>query len=518
MHKPLPTSTASFRNIINSGYLYIDKTRFIYDLIKHGNSAYFLSRPRRFGKSLWVSTLEQLFLGHRELFKGLWIDSSDYEWEVHPVVRLDFNLEPVRTVDELNESLGIYLDEIAELYGINLLDGPYYRKFRRLIQKLATEKQVIILIDEYDKPMIDNLNNLDDAIKIRDALKSFYGVIKSMDEYIRLAFLTGVSKFSKVGVFSELNHLSDLTMNTDFATAVGLTEQEILDNFPEYITMMAQREGVNEDLLLSKMQQWYDGFAFAPEAENVYNTFSTLNFFYHKRFSNFWFESGTPTFLIEILKRSEFELSLLDEIKIGETAFSTYELDDLDIIPLLYQTGYLTIKHYDREHQLYTLSYPNQEVEKSFKIWLLGNYSYAKRGLSDATIGQLVDALKMQELDRFFKILTVFFANIPYDLQLNYEKYYQTIFYLIFMMMGFRIDAEVETNDGRIDAVIELATRIYLFEFKLNKSAEEAMAQIKQHRYYQKYQLRGKPIICIGANFDTKTRTVDDWDKKEVPA
>lgn len=517
MQKSLPTSTSAFRDIIDGGYLYIDKTKFVYELVNGSKGAYFLSRPRRFGKSLFVSTLEELFRGNRSLFQGLWIDDSDYQWVPYPVLRFDFNREVVKTAEELKDSINFYLDLIASSYEIDLPEGPYYRRFGLLIQSLSKETGVVILIDEYDKPLIENLENLPEAVKIRDTLKAFYGVIKSMDSHIRLAFITGISKFSKVGVFSDLNNLTDLTIDISFGTAFGLTEAEVRHNFADHISDFAKKKDISEDELLDQIRHWYDGFCFAAEAENVYNPFSTMLLFYHRRFSNFWFESGTPTFLIKLLRDNDYDVQEMQNLELDEIAFNTYELERLAIVPLLFQTGYLTIKGYDSSSFLYKLYYPNYEVENAFLIYLLDSFSNVQQGLSISYLIRLIKSLNERDLDNFFKTLRVLFANIDYDLHLNYEKYYQTIFYLIFTLIGLRTSAEVKTNDGRIDAVIEVSDRIYLFEFKLDKSADEAMAQIQSHRYYEKYQLRDKPITCIGANFNTTTRSVDEWTAQDLP-
>jgi len=518
MQKFLPTSTSTFRSIIEGGYLYIDKTKFVYDLVNGSKGAYFLSRPRRFGKSLFVSTLDELFHGNRSLFQGLWIGESDYEWIPYPVLRFDFNREAVKTAEELKDSINFYLDVIASSYEIDLPAGPYYRRFGLLIQSLSKETGVVILIDEYDKPLIENLENLPEAVKIRDTLKAFYGVIKAMDSHIRLAFITGINKFSKVGVFSDLNNLTDLTIDISFGAAFGLTETEVRHDFAAHISDFAQKKDISEDELLDQIRHWYDGFCFAAEAENVYNPFSTMLLFYHQCFSNFWFESGTPTFLIKLLRDNNYDVEEVQNLELDEIAFSTYELERLAIVPLLFQTGYLTIKSYDPETRFYKLYYPNFEVENAFLVYLLDSFSNIQQGLSLSHLGQLITALRQNRLDDFFKTLRVLFANIDYDLHLNYEKYYQTIFYLIFTLIGLRTSAEVKTNDGRIDAVIEVPDHIYLFEFKLDKSADEALTQIQEHRYYEKYQLRGKPITCVGANFNTTTRSVDEWVTQDLAA
>jgi len=371
MPKPLPTSTATFRDIIQGNKLYVDKTEYIYRLVQQ-KGAWFLSRPRRFGKSLFLSTLDEVYRGNRELFRGLWIDHSDYNWEVHPVIRLDFNLYPSTTAAELKSNIKRYLAQVAAQYGIKLEDGPYYAQFGDLIFALSAERQVVVLIDEYDKPLINNLNDLAEAREIRDTLKGFYGVLKSLDSRLRMVFITGISKFSRVGVFSDLNNLLDLTMNYAFATAFGLTEAEIRENLADHMVAFAQREKLTVADLLAKMRHWYNGFCFAPEAENVYNPYSTLLLFYHQRFANYWFESGTPTFLINLLRQRNYDIEQLDQLRLGELAFSTYEIENLAIVPLLFQTGYLTIKGYDRETQQYDLTYPNYEVENALKYALHG--------------------------------------------------------------------------------------------------------------------------------------------------
>jgi len=516
MPKFLPTSTSTFADIINGGFLYIDKTKYVYELVRQPKGAWFLSRPRRFGKSLFVSTLEELFRGNRELFKDLWIDDSDYGWEEHAVIRFDFNLFPQYSADELRFNIKQYLKFNAQNYGIELDDGPAHIQFGELIRTLSKERQVVILIDEYDKPLIDNLDNLDAAREILKALKGFYGVIKAMDRHIRMSFITGISKFSKVGVFSDLNNLRDLSMRDEFATAFGLTESEIRLNLAEYITLLAKKEGLGEDELMDKIRQWYNGFCFSPEGENVYNPFSTLNLFDHRRFSNFWFESGSPSFLIKLIQKENYTVENLNDMTVPELSFSTYEIDQLDVLPLLFQTGYLTIKSYDSSTQNYRLGYPNYEVENAFMTYLLDAVTNTQQAISLTYVDKLIQALKDNNLAQFFDTVKIFFANIDYDLHLKNEKYYQSIFFLVFKLMGLRINAEVKTNVGRIDAVAELEDRIYIFEFKIDQTAEAALRQIHDNDYARKYQGQSKPITGVGINFNTELRTVDDWDTIEI--
>jgi Predicted AAA-ATPase/PD-(D/E)XK nuclease superfamily len=512
MPKPVQASTYTFRDIIESGFLYVDKTHYLYEMVQYGKGTYFMSRPRRFGKSLMLSTLEEIFLGNRDLFKGLWIDSSDYNWQAYPVIRFDFSRHAVRNAATLEQVLDYFIAEIAQSYGVTLRGFDYQSRFDNLIQQLAGKSgKVVVLIDEYDKPLIDNLDNLAEAQEIRQTLKNFYTIIKAMDRYLRFVFITGISKFSKVGVFSSLNNLTDLTMNPRFATALGITEDEMSTYFQEHVAEFAGKEGITPEALRAKVRDWYDGFCFVETCEPVYNPFSTLQLFYNQRFSNYWFETGTPTFLIKLLKEQHYDVEQLSDLHLRELSFSTYELENLSIVPLLFQTGYLTIKDYEPQRRIYTLAYPNSEVTDAFLTHLLGAFSERDRGLNEDYLWQLIDALEAHKLDQFFPILQIFFANVPYNIHLKHEKYYQTIFYLIFKLLGMRIDAEVHTNQGRIDAVVEVVDHIYLFEFKLDKSADEALQQIKENIYYQKYRNKGKPLTLIGANFDSSKRQVTEW-------
>jgi hypothetical protein len=535
MPKPVQASTYTFRKIIEGGFLYIDKTQYLYDLARPASGVYFLARPRRFGKSLTISTLDEIFQGNQELFHGLWIATSDYDWQTYPVIRMDFSRLQVTTDDELKAGIIRYLEQIAHQHGVTLGEGPYYAKLEDLILALAAQKPVVILIDEYDKPLIDNLHNLSEAQKMRETLKGFYTLIKAMDQYIRFIFITGISKFSKVGVFSPMNHLDDLTMDPRFAAALGITEDELRRDFQEHLVLFAAQARLSVEELLQQIRDWYNGFCFVENCPSLYNPFSTLQLFNQQRFANYWFETGTPTFLIKLLKAQQYDIEQLQGLRLTELAFNTYELETLSIIPLLFQTGYLTIKAYEPTTRRYTLSYPNREVENAFLAYLLGEFSERDRGLNEDHLWQLVDALQAHDLDQFFTTLQIFFANVPYNIHLKHEKYYQTLFYLIFKLLGLRIDAEVSTNRGRIDAVVELPDHLFLFEFKLDRSADEALTQIKTqpgdgisaqrayrsadealtqiktHAYTQKYRRKGKPITLVGANFDSAKRQVTDW-------
>ena len=499
--KSLPVGIQTFRKIIEGGYLYVDKTKFIYSLIERSSGAYFLSRPRRFGKSLLLSTLDEIFQGNRQLFEGLWLGQSEYQWSVHPVIRLDFGLQKAENSDHLRKILATFCREIADSYGMLLPDDEYPVLFRSLIRQLSQQSPVVILIDEYDKPILDNIANLEEARQIREVLKGFYGVIKSLDAHIRFVFLTGISKFSKVGVFSGLNNLEDLTFDPRFATLLGITESEIDQFFTPYMADFAQKKELTIAKTRQTLRDWYNGFCFAPDSESVYNPFSLLLVLKQQRFSNFWFESGTPTFLIDLIRDKQYDVQELEQLELDELGFSAYELENLSVIPLLYQMGYLTIKAYDPESQFYRLDYPNYEVRHAFSRYLLQSFSRVEQHLAAGYLLKMVRALQANDLPNFFEVLQVFFANIPYDIQIKQERYYQTVFYLIFKLIGLQVEAEVRTDRGRIDALVGVASGLYLFEFKLEGDEQMALNQMRERGYGQKYGLESRPVHLVGVGF-----------------
>jgi hypothetical protein len=519
MLKPLPVGIQTFSDIIEGGFLYVDKTRWIYELVRYPKGVYFLSRPRRFGKSLLVSTLEAIFQGRRELFQGLWIDDSDYDWEEHPVIRIDFSRSRVSTAEELEQSISKYLQRIARRHGLTLEPERCYEQFVTLIEELASRNRVAVLIDEYDKPLIDNIENVQEARRIREVLKGFYTILKGMDEYLRFVLLTGVSKFSKVGIFSGLNNLEDITMSSRFAALPGITDEELRCFFQGYIRDFATHEGVSEDVLLERIRRWYDGFCFAAGGEEVYNPFSLLLLFKQRQFANHWFETGTPTFLIKLLRERGYDVRELENLRVDELAFSSYEVDNLKPISLLFQTGYLTIKGYDKASRLYRLSYPNYEVETAFLRHLLDAFSSAENGMIGGYLWRLKTALRAGDFEQFFDVLHVFFAGIPYDIQIRRERYYQSIFYLIFKLMSpgpgtsLQVQTEMRTRRGRIDVVVELTEGVFIFEFKLEEAddAKAALAQIKERGYAEPYRMMEKPVHLIGAVFGTEEGSVIDW-------
>jgi hypothetical protein len=510
--QPLPIGIQTFRSIREGNFLYVDKTKWIYELVKNQQGVYFLSRPRRFGKSLTLSTLKEIFEGNKELFQGLWIYNADFDWKKHPIIRVDFSSMKPENPDHLKAGIIDSLNTIAEKYQIELTENLYDLRFKQLVRKLAEQEKIVILIDEYDKPIIDYLTKPDLAIEMREILKGFYTIIKASDEYIRFVFLTGVSKFSKTGVFSGLNNLNDISMNTKYSAIIGITEEELKINFKEYILDFSKTLKVSEDQLLEKIQHWYNGYCFSGQCERVYNPFSTLLLLENKEFKNYWFETGTPTFLIDILKKTNYPLPDLEGVEMDSQYFSTYELEHLEPIPLLFQTGYLTIKGMQSDFDSYVLGYPNYEVKNSFTKSLSMMIANIK---DDSIVNGLIRSLRAKEFESFFQFLTKLFANIDYDIHIPQEKYYQTIFYLVFTLVGLRTSAEVKTNIGRIDAVIEDKGDVYLFEFKFNGTKEEALAQIKKNKYFEKYFVpsigtHGRVSLHLfGVEF--KDKNVGEW-------
>jgi len=439
----------------------------------------------------------------------LWIYDQPFEWKVYPIIRIDFSKIQFTSVAELKTEIIQLLDGLAQEYNIELQAEKYHNRFAELIRKLAQTGKVVILIDEYDKPILDNITDVETAKEIQETLKGFYNVIKASDEYLKFIFLTGVSKFSKVGVFSGLNNLEDLTMSMDYAAILGYTQQELEFYFVDYIDTLMNATKNDPESIRQLIKQWYNGYRFTIAEIYVYNPFSTLLLFKHRQFENYWFESGTPTFLIDLITTSQFDVPSLQHLTVGQQAFASYEIGNLSPIALLYQTGYLTITEF--EGRLYTLDFPNWEVEDSFLNYLSEAYSKVPKELTENYLDKLIRALNSADMANFFETLKVFFANIPYTLNISLEKHYQTIFYIIFTLLGLRIQAEVVTNKGRIDVVIELTDSIYLFEFKLNGTKEQALEQIKSNDYAQKYQGTSKQVILVGVEFDRVTRNVGEW-------
>lgn len=494
----------------NEGYLYVDKTELIYQLATQGKY-YFLSRPRRFGKSLLVSTLSELFKGNQTLFEGLWIHDH-WDWtQQHPVIHLGFSSMGYKEVG-LERAITLRLEEIATRCGLILKMESNALRLRELIQTLSeTFGPVAVLVDEYDKPIIDFLDDLPQATHHREMLKSFYSVLKDADPHLRFVLLTGVSKFSRVSIFSELNNLMDLTIYSDYATLLGYTQAELEHYFADRIDQLAPSFG-GRAALLAQIKKWYNGYSWDAQ-HFVYNPFSILNFFAKKSFENFWFETGTPTFLIKLLNRQrQYDL---ENVRVGPLVLSAFEIERIDPYTLLFQTGYLTICA--RDEQAYTLSYPNQEVKNALLQYLLAEYSheYPSRTATRALV--MKEALDQQDVAGFAQALNALFASIPYQIFIaDKEAYYHSVTFLALSLMGAFIQAEISQAKGRPDVVVHTPQVIYVMEFKLDQSAEAALAQIKSNYYATPYLEQGKAVRAVGFNFSSQQKALDQWQEEPV--
>ena len=504
-----PLGIQTFADIREGDFVYVDKTAIIYDLISAGK-AWFLSRPRRFGKSLLISTFEALFAGKRSLFTGLAIDKSDYDFASYPVIKLEFSKDKIDTPELFINYIETVIDDIASRHNISLKDNTFNLKFNELVVKLSevSNSQVVLLIDEYDKPIIDNILS-DSLVEIKAVMNGFYAMLKSLDEHLKFTFITGVSKFAKVSVFSGMNNLTDISVDEAYATICGITEQEKQHYFDDVIVQLAERAEHSEQQLQAKIKYWYNGYRFEEDSQSVYNPYSLLSFLSKRKFKNYWYTTATPTFLLDILQQKQFDLTQLSAFEIGESAFAATEPEELDVLSLLVQTGYLTIKGYNEP--LYVLDFPNYEVKRSFFDSIVARYAKLNTGVGQAYTVNLIKQINAGELEAFFNTLREFFANIPYVLAIEQEKYYQALFYAIFTLLGFEIQAEVYTNKGRIDCVLQTADSIYIIEFKLNDSKEAALQQIIDKDYAQKYRSQDKEIVLLGVEFDSEARNIGDF-------
>ncbi|MBC7475722.1 MAG: AAA family ATPase, partial [Candidatus Sericytochromatia bacterium] len=466
----LPLGIQTFRDIIEDDKVYVDKTKDIYELFRLENKLFFLSRPRRFGKSLLISTLEEIFLGNQELFKGLWIYDK-IEWKKYPIIRIDFTAMLYTSgIEGFTNSFFNKIVNIGKSYGINILSNNYKEATNELILKLSEIEKVVILIDEYDKPITNFIEEPELVYQYKSILKNFYETLKESDQYIKFAFLTGVSKFSKISVFSGLNNLRDITLEKTFSTMLGYTELELFSYFKEHIKVTSKELKVTQKYLKDTLKTWYNGYSW-DGVNFVYNPFSILNVLTVNQINNYWFKSGTPTFLVKLLKEKNIDIKSLENYEASEEILDSFEIEDIDVESLLFQTGYLTIKKIEEKHlgyRKYFLNYPNLEVKESFLNIILRSFSDNKKD-TKVLVGDLLDFIEQNNLDEFFRILKDIFSHIPAEIFMSdREAYYHTIVYLILTLIGVRINVEVHTNKGRIDAVIETETHVYILEFKMS--------------------------------------------------
>ncbi|MCF7799422.1 ATP-binding protein [Candidatus Babeliales bacterium] len=527
--KKLPVGIQGFRKIIESNYLYIDKTEYLYNLIQEGE-VYFLSRPRRFGKSLTCSTFEEIFAGNKELFKGLYIYNSDYEWKKHPVIHLSFTTLGYKTDEELEKNIIWFLNVVAKKYDIDISQAPSIGpKFYTLIEGIFEKHgPVVIIIDEYDKPLIEHITNLEMAQKNRDVLKSFYDTFKDVQKFLKFIFITGVSKFARTSIFSSMNNLQDISLDKTVSTMLGYTKKEILENFADYIARFAKKKQITKDQMMQELTKWYDGYCFQipsnkeiEQSYKIYNPFSILLALKTQNIDNYWFQSGTPTFLIKLIKEKNYPMIDIENAKIKDSGMGSFEIDNVPLENLLFQTGYLTIKDYNSSTGNYTLSYPNFEIRSSMTDQIIESMAKLNRSKYSDYIETFRNALNQNDLKKLFKTFQIFFASVPCKIHIKHEKYFQTIFYLTLKSLGadiVDIVVEDQTNIGYIDAVVKTNKYIYVIEFKFNKSAQEGMDQIHDRKYYEKFRLENKKLVLIGLNFDLKEKNVleSDWVVEEL--
>ena len=515
-----PIGIQSFEQIIEDGYVYVDKTDLVYKLT-HEGKIYFLSRPRRFGKSLLVSTLKNYYLGHKELFKGLKIDSLEKDWNVHPVFHVDFNGSNFLDEGVLEKRLYAYVRDWERLYGLvsdaDSLDlGGRFMEVLRAAHE-QTGHRAVVLIDEYDKPILDVLDTdygLED--RHRNVLKGFYSVFKGADSHLQFVLLTGVTKFSQVSVFSGFNQPDDISMDARYETLCGITQDELRTYFSEPVRDMAFVYHCTEEEMMQRLKGQYDGYHFSDSLTDVYNPFSLLNAFNKKSIRDYWFSSGTPTYLIRLLAHFKENMNELTGKYYRTEEFIDYKADVEQPLPMIYQSGYLTIKDYNMRRNTFLLDFPNNEVKNGFLTAIATSYLQPKKRV-EGWIFDMLDALEAGEPDTLRTLFTSFLSSIPYtmrrkDDERERERYFQYTFYLILRLISvYTVYVEKQQSHGRVDCVIETPQYVYIFEFKLDGTADEALRQIEEKGYAREYASDTRPLYKIGASFSSETGTIGEW-------
>ena len=512
--RKLPIGIQSFEFLRSEGYLYVDKTELVYRLVTKGKP-YFLSRPRRFGKSLLLSTLEAYFKGKKELFEGLAIEKLEQNWFEYPVLHLSLNAEKYDSRERLERMLELQLESWEEMYGVDKGTMTYSGRFITIIRRAyeQTGRRVVVLVDEYDKPMLQTFDKPDLQEDFRKTLTAFYTVLKDADPYLQFVFITGVTKFAQMGIFSTLNQLNDISFDLEYNTLCGMTRAEIETVFVPELQELALQTETNYGEAVEQLTRQYDGYRFTPEKgfTPMFNPFSVLNALAKSRFGDYWFASGTPTFLVEILKKTNFDLRELDGIEVSSASLSDDRANISNPVPMIYQSGYLTIKSFDQRFRTYTLGFPNEEVKYGFLNFVSPFYTPIAQTDTSFYIGKFIRELESGDVDAFLTRLRCFFAGIPYDLNDRTERHYQTVFYLVFQLMGQFTETEVRSARGRADAVVKTPDYIYVFEFKLNDSAEAALRQIDEKGYLLPYQADGRKVVKVGVAFEKEERNIGEW-------
>ena len=527
--RELPIGVQDFEKLRTRKLLYIDKTQYVADLLQ-GGGVYFLSRPRRFGKSLFLSTLAAYFEGKRELFEGLFLEHGEPElaaaqereaWIKYPVLYLDLNSDEYLSKFELENRLETQIDEWETIYGKKDVEKTLSRRLEGIIKRAyqKTGRQVVLLVDEYDKPLLESIHNPELYETFRSMLYSIYANIKGCDKYLRFVFLTGVSRFGKLTIFSGLNSLEDISINAQYSGLCGITEAELVANFAPELESLALKRKLSQEASLAELKKRYDGYLFHEDGEHVYNPFSLLQVLKNKELYDYWYATGTPTFLVKYLKTKRFFLpSLENDVRMGSSGLQLSPMEAQDPIPILFQTGYLTIK--EKIFSAYRLGFPNEEVRYGFMKNLLQGYNERITD-SDTEISHFLEAVDAGDVDTFMTRLKSIIGGIPYSNKKKeeyHEEHGEVAVYLVFSLMGRYIQTEVHTPGGRADAVVHTNNTIYIFEFKMEGAGtpEDALAQIKERGYANRYLAEGKNIVCIGVTFDPKTRNIGAWRSLEA--
>ncbi len=511
-NKIYPIGIQNFEKLRQDGYFYIDKTALVYQLVKTG-SYYFLSRPRRFGKSLLISTLEAYFQGKKELFQGLALEKLEKDWIKYPILHIDLNTQKYDTPQSLESKLNRTLVEWEKLYGSEPAEDSLSMRFEGIIQRAytQTDQRVVILVDEYDKPMLQAIGNKELQDSFRETLKAFYGALKSKDGCIKFAMLTGVTKFGKVSVFSDLNNLDDISMWNEYIEICGISEREIHDNLEPELHEFAEVQKMTYDELCTELKECYNGYHFTHNSIGIYNPFSLLNAFKRKEFGNYWFETGTPTYLVKLLKKHHYNLERMAHEETNVQVLNSIDSESTSPIPVIYQSGYLTIKGYDKRFGIYSLGFPNREVEEGFMLFLIPYYTSVNKVESLFEIQRFVHEVESGDYDSFFRRLQSFFADTTYEVIREQELHYENVLFIIFKLVGFYVKVEYHTSRGRIDLVLQTDKFIYVMKFKLDGTAEEALQQINDKQYALPFEADGRKLFKIGVNFSAETRNIEKW-------
>ena len=513
--KLYPIGIQTFEEIIKNNLLYIDKTEYIFRMTHTSGKYFFLGRPRRFGKSLLVSTFDSYFSGKKDLFAGLAIEKLEKDWTEYPVLHFDMSGGKHMEKEQLEDYLDYILKEQERKWGIT---NPPIGANNRLIELITTayEKtgnQVVVLIDEYDAPMLDVAHEKESLDVLRNIMRNFYSPLKMCEPKLRFVFLTGITKFSQVSIFSELNNITNISMRDDYAGICGITMEELLDNMSEDIDALAEAQGLSREEAISKLKENYDGYHFSPVSPDVFNPYSLLKCFDEKNFGAYWFASGTPTYLINMMKKFEVLPSDISRVEADESEFDAPTENMPTIMPLLYQSGYITIKDYDKEFNYYTLDVPNKEVKVGLTKALIPSYVTPNTLATTNTARRIAQCLAKQDMEGALQLLKTYLGTVPYCNDTRYEGHYQQVLYIIFSLLtDYLVDVEVHTPHGRVDIVMLSRTNLYIIEVKMNKDAQTSMQQIDLKDYRQRFALCGKPVVKVGINFDSDKGNIEDWE------